>query len=701
MAEPAVVDRPRSHEALRQFLELMVLCSFAIAQPLLDVTGRSPETFVFFQVAGLEVVAYAVLLLLVPPVLLWLVVIGLGVVAPAVGRATYVVVAAALVGLTVLVAAKKFSALRGPLLVVAAALVAVGVVWLFARNRVAQSFLTYLTPAPVVFALLFVFASPTAPLVRSAEASEPAGGDGDGGPKPPVVMLLLDELPLMSLLDSHGQVDERVFPNFARLAHTSHWFRNGTSISPFTQQAVPAMLSGRYPREEAAPSYVRHPDNLFSLLAPDYRIRAFESITQLCDPAYCDDSETGSDRGLAGLFGQTWRVAKALTKPYDDAAPIWEQFAEQPAGRVRPASRADPSRPVWEALKANQPKRFQRFFAGLRPREAPTLHFLHLLLPHHPWRYLPSGVTYPDKILGGVKGGWDTYAWPLEVDRQALMLQLAYVDRLLGEVIDRLKRRGIWDDALVVVTADHGESFVAGSSGRRLTRQPESQAQLAWVPVFVKEPGQSRGTTSDANWEQVDLLPTIADVLGITIPFKVDGISALSHTRGRTEKYFYAPPGRRIDITPAPGFRIVKHGLTDTFVRGSQGQDGLYVTGSRPDWIGHSVASLTSLGVDVEGPPSPMRARLADELDVDSVDPASGEVPALVRGTLRRSAGRGPVLIAVNGTAAAISEIYPQDGKPAFAGFVNDKLFTGGKNDVALYEIVGDADPQLRPIKVR
>ena len=79
------------------------------------------------------------------------------------------------------------------------------------------------------------------------------------------------------------------------------------------------MLSGRYPREKLVPSYVDHPDNLFSFLAPDYRIRAFETITQLCDPARCDNTDpAGGDHGLRGLLGQTWQVAKTLAKPYDD-----------------------------------------------------------------------------------------------------------------------------------------------------------------------------------------------------------------------------------------------------------------------------------------------------------------------------------------------------------------------------------------------
>jgi Sulfatase len=693
-------DPPRRRGPLRRLLELLVLCSFAIAQPLLDVTGRSPETFVFYRVDGLEVVAFALLILVVPPVVLWLAVTGLALVSSPAGRVAHTVVAGGLIALTVQQAVKRFSALRGPVLVVVAVLVAGGALWLFARSRAAQSFLTYLTPAPLVFALLFVVASPTGQLVRPAEAGS-AAGSGTGGPTPPIVVILLDELPLVSLLDSSGQVDGRVFPNFARLAETSHWFRNGTGVSPYTAYAVPALLTGRYPEQKLVPSYVQHPDNLFSLLAPDYRIRAFETITQLCDPALCVATERGGDRGLGGLFGQTWRVARQLAEPYDDEALVSEQFAEKSAGTVKQRT-STMSKPNWKSLKANQPERFQRFLGGLRPRKMPTMHFLHLLLPHHPWRYLPSGATHPDRVLGGAKeGGWVEQAWPSEVNRQAMLLQLAYTDRLLGEVIDRLQRQGIWGNALVVVTADHGEALFGGGSGRYLQLLPESQAQLAWVPVFIKEPGQSTGTTSDANWEQVDLLPTMADALGRKVPFEIDGISQLSSTRERTEKYFYNSPGRRIKFPAAPGYRIVLAGVTDTFVRGSEGQRGLYTIGSRPDWIGKSVSSLTSLGIDVDGPPSRMSARLADDIDFQAVDPTSGTVPSLVTGSLRGSVGPGPVVIAVNGTVAAVSEIYPEAGKPSFAGFVNDELFDAGANHLTLFEVIGDTEPELRPITIR
>ena len=698
---PGEPSRPQAGP-LRRLLELLVLCSFAIAQPLLDVTGRSPETFVFYRVAGLEIVLFVLLLIVVPPLVLWLVVLGAGALSRRAGLVAHMAITAALVALVVLQAAKAWSALRGPLLVALALLVAAGAVWLVSRSAVARSYVTFLTPAPLAFALLFLLVSPTGSLVGVSDEGSADGPGGTGGDRPPVVMIVLDELPLVSLLDSTGRVDGRVFPNFARLASTSTWYRNATAVSGFTQYAVPAMLTGNYPGEKVAPSYVDHPDNLFSLLAPHYRIRAFETITQLCDPSTCEAvASAGDDRGLDELLGQTWRVARALAAPYDSTAPVSDQFAEESAadaeGSALPADR--PSGPRWDSLRENQPRRFRQFLAGLRPRGEPTLDFLHLLLPHHPWRYLPSGMTYPPQDLGGRKGGWGEQEWPMTVNRQSHLLQLAYTDRLLGEVIDRLQRRGMWERSLVVVTADHGESFVPGTEGRRVTDDVETHAQIAWVPTFVKEPGQTRMSVTDADWEQVDLLPTVADLLDVDVADEVDGVSrAGTAAAARTARVFFNDPGQRHWLAADEAFDVVLEGVTDRLVRGALGQDGLYALAGYPSWVGMRLVDVDAAGVAESAEPSVMTASLADGLAVDRVDPASGEVPALLTGTLENAPRRGSVAIVLNGYVVAVSPVYRAGRTPSFAALVPDGAFQSGGNDLELFEVVDGKQPVLRPI---
>lgn len=104
--------------------------------------------------------------------------------------------------------------------------------------------------------------------------------------------------------------------------------------------------------------------------------------------------------------------------------------------------------------------------------------------------------------------------------------------------MQELKDQGIYDDALIVLTADHGISFQANGPIRGLEGQvltPEIAADVPWVPLFIKEPGQTQGDVSDANVLTTDVLPTIADVLDIDIPFEVDGRSALGAPRSTDE----------------------------------------------------------------------------------------------------------------------------------------------------------------------
>ena len=95
------------------------------------------------------------------------------------------------------------------------------------------------------------------------------------------------------------------------------------------------MLSGRYPEQKLVPSYVEHPDNLFSLLAPDYRIRAFETITQLCDPALCVDTRpAGATAACAGSSARPGRWRRHWPSRTTTTAPVSDQFAEKSAGSV-------------------------------------------------------------------------------------------------------------------------------------------------------------------------------------------------------------------------------------------------------------------------------------------------------------------------------------------------------------------------------
>ena len=121
----------------------------------------------------------------------------------------------------------------------------------------------------------------------------------------------------------------------------------------------------------------------------------------------------------------------------------------------------------------------------------PTLYFAHALLPHEPYVYLRSGQEFTDdpRLIGlNQTGRWTTDPWPVTVAYQRHLLQLEYVDAIVGAVIDRLKAEGLYDQALVVVTSDHGVSFRPGIHFKGLYR--ENLTDIMSVPLLIKAPHQ-------------------------------------------------------------------------------------------------------------------------------------------------------------------------------------------------------------------
>ena len=80
-------------------------------------------------------------------------------------------------------------------------------------------------------------------------------------------MVLMDELPLRSLLDHSGQIDRRLYPNFAKLAGQSTWYRNATAVIGADQAGPCRRCSPAAIRPRTWPPIAaRYPNNLFRLL---------------------------------------------------------------------------------------------------------------------------------------------------------------------------------------------------------------------------------------------------------------------------------------------------------------------------------------------------------------------------------------------------------------------------------------------------
>jgi hypothetical protein len=655
--------------------ELFALTGLAVAQPLLDVTGKAPDFFLLHRADRGQILLLVAVIVLLPAIALWTVeVLAWLVGGERLGRLVHLTVLAGLFAVLALEVGKKLLPVRGERLALAALVGGAVAALAYHRWSVLKLWLRYLAPAPLVFALVFATISPTAKLIlpsRSSSGSPVPVLTRPGDPLPPVVMIVLDEFPLQSLLDSGGEVDRRVYPNLAEFAADATWYRNATGIGGWTPYAVPAMLSGRYPdrsKQGAAPVAQVYPDNLFTLFGHHYHLKAYETVTELCPPERC--GQTGTRSGFGVVARETAKLYRNIASPVE--VPV------DPASVGTDTDAKKGPMAYFGNLKLDQVRRVDSFVRSVNAADPqPTLYFLHLLLPHAPWKRLPDGRTYDDPVGRPVtKGG----LWPdalTKLNRQRHLMQLAYTDTLLGKVIDRLKDQGLYDRSLVLITADHGSGFSPAVRSRLLGA--DTAPTLMWVPTFVKAPHQTKGRVDDRNWEHVDLLPTVADIAGLAIPWKVDGFSQVGPSRRqRSDKWWYDSPVER-GVVPGPSnFRDVLHGVTDTLVRAHQnGARGFYQFGATADWVYRSPGEVGQVGG------GPVAAKMKDWARFGTIEPGSAEVPSLVVGEV--TSGTPPagstMVVAVNGRIGGTAGFYPgKAGGPSttFAAMVPYSLFKAG-----------------------
>jgi hypothetical protein len=519
-------------------LSLATVASFAFGQPLLDLLGHNPDFFIARGLTSLDVTLFP-LAILVLPLALAVPVLALRWVGPRAAGFAHVVVIGGLFALLTASAWVTFVGADSPSILFATVTVASGTLFAFCfgRYQPVQSAVVYASWALVAFAGWFLVMSPAGKIVFANSSELPRSGDVEN--PVPIVMVVFDEFPVATLIDSDGSLLDHVFPSFSALAADAVWYRNAVGVRQQTEEALPTMLTGVGAEMGTIPMSSDHPLNLFSLLSEVYDIAAMETITNLCPDFACANSSRHIDPlaerwgamavDLSVVYGHM-TMPRAISDRLPAIDQTWGNFT---TGERSEFDIIDRFLSIAEDDRREELGRFLDTFE-IQPTE-PPLRFGHFLYPHHPWVLTADGQLTGVTFSPGSEGnGWKTDTWLVGQAYQRHIIQSQYADVILGQVIDRMKAEGIYDDALLVVVADHGVTIRPGIEHERIVT-PDTVGTIAAVPLFVKYPSEFRdvapGTIDDIRAETVDLLPTIADVAGITVPWDVDGLSLLDPER--------------------------------------------------------------------------------------------------------------------------------------------------------------------------
>lgn len=98
---------------------------------------------------------------------------------------------------------------------------------------------------------------------------------------------------------------------------------------------------------------------------------------------------------------------------------------------------------------------------------------------------------------------------------------IRYADHLLGQVFDLLKAQGIYDDTAIIISSDHGENL--GELGLYAEHGTADHITCR-IPMIIKWPGGATGIDSGLRYN-LDLLPTVAQLLGLPLSNNWDGVS--------------------------------------------------------------------------------------------------------------------------------------------------------------------------------
>jgi signal transduction histidine kinase/arylsulfatase A-like enzyme len=395
----------------------------------------------------------------------------------------------------------------------------------------------------------FAASSVTADSARVARASDL--GASLTSKRPNVLLVTIDSL-RADHVGAYGYANART-PTLDRLAVEGVRFSTAIANQPDANPSHAAIFSGTYPATNGVRAQMvdRLSDDvptladiftnqgyqtagLFSSLSfgPPFSgfDRGFQTYTDLSlnRPAYLADPR------MAALAATYRRLSSMLVLP----GAIHHQLAQSAQVEDVIDGRANVTADAaitW--LREHQAK------SGLNGQ--PFFLWVHFFDPHYPYTPPAPFDSVESDDCGNCPDVTRATMRQLESDRpdlssaqvnrllQAYDGEIAFTDRELGRLLNTLGSLGLDQNTLVVAVGDNGEAFGEHGTWLHGTGLYDEEVQ---VPLLMRLPGHlPAGKTVDQVAQQIDLLPTLVDLLGLPAPAPVDGRSLLPLVRDQQE----------------------------------------------------------------------------------------------------------------------------------------------------------------------
>lgn len=427
------------------------------------------------------------------------------------------------------------------------------------------------------------------------------------GNRPNVVVIVLDTARAFNF-SCYGYGKE-TSPHIDAVAKEGVLFQNAVSPSPWTLPAHASLFTGMYPCSHGCTEKHKMLGDGTTVLPEVLKGIGYRTVG-ISNNSWISRS-FGFDRGF-DIFINLWQLVQCETDFADPSAKGMDKYRKA-AGLLM---RGNPlvnllngiyGRFFWRRYDYGA-RRINRIVGRLLKNDLgkgqPFFLFINYLEPHleykapEPYwgRFLPEGVAKRDAL----SVNQDAWAYmgglvPMgEADRQILTAlydgEIAYLDHRIGELCGMLRRGGMLDDTLLILTSDHGENILDHGL---MDHQYCLYDTLLKVPLVLRLPSYFEGGKSaEAVVQTTDIFPTVMEVLGIETEVNVQGRSLLRANTGRLAYSEYAAPQPGMEAIyrkyPAGNFHRFDRSLLSVrrdnwkFISASDGKEELYDLGQDP-----------------------------------------------------------------------------------------------------------------------
>ena len=341
--------------------------------------------------------------------------------------------------------------------------------------------------------------------------------DGVSGPN--VVLIAVDTLRADYLQAFNASAHPKT-PNISKLADDGIVFQNTIAQSSWTKASFGTIFSGLYPETHTATGKSSGlPDEVTTIAEvlrdAGYYTQGFSNnpnITGLFN--YDQGFVQYTDLKPSLIFGAQPSSEKLVL--YDILRKIVQKVNARLGGRISITDFYQPGDSVTNTGLA-------WVDGASRPASSPFFLFMHYMDPHDPFR----DPERPGKGYARVQIGNPKTDELKEDFIRSYTYEIEFMDEQLGRFLEGLKERGLYDDALIVFTSDHGEEFFEhGGWWHGLSLYEE---QIA-VPLLIKLPNSE---VTDVNMDlarHVDIAPTVATLAGVGVSEQWQGRTLLTES---------------------------------------------------------------------------------------------------------------------------------------------------------------------------